>query len=379
MDVAHRLDCNDAATTARGIALVDAHLDGHPRTDGPDPTGRPAHSIEDFNDSMPLPERRTSPVFSIGLGQDGRKHGAPPRGSGLRTRHGHDPSDRAHDDRRAAGDHGCRRSAEPARLARRRDRRPALADVRLADAAGRRDHRATIERTRPAARARATCSSTAATRTISTRRRAASALAAHRIEFADCGVSGGVWGLANGYCLMFGAMRPARDCSRRSRVGSRPRRPTGWLHCGPVGAGHFTKMIHNGIEYGMMQALAEGFALMEAKREFDLPLDAIGELWRHGSVVRSWLLDLTAEALRRPERARQRRALRRGLRRGPLDRRRSDPPGHRSAGHRNGDDEPLRFPGKGRCRQQAARADAQGVRRTRGDVVEVVAARAPEG
>ena len=72
----------------------------------------------------------------------------------------------------------------------------------------------------------------------------------------------------------------------------------GWLHAGPSGAGHFVKMVHNGIEYGMMQALAEGFALMRAKKEFDLDLAADGELWKHGSVVRSWLLDLTADALK---------------------------------------------------------------------------------
>ena len=76
-----------------------------------------------------------------------------------------------------------------------------------------------------------------------------------------------------------------------------PRRTPGWLHCGPVGSGHFVKMIHNGIEYGMMQAMAEGFALMEGKREFGLDTAAIAESWRHGSVVRSWLLDLTAEFL----------------------------------------------------------------------------------
>ena len=76
-----------------------------------------------------------------------------------------------------------------------------------------------------------------------------------------------------------------------------PAPDTGWLHAGPVGAGHFVKMVHNGIEYGMMQALAEGFSLMAAKKAFSLDLAAVGELWRHGSVVRSWLLDLTAQAL----------------------------------------------------------------------------------
>ena len=127
------------------------------------------------------------------------------------------------------------------------------------------------------------------------------ALQAKEIGFADCGVSGGVWGLDNGYCLMFGAdSRGARLLSPIARLLA-PSPDTGWLHCGPVGSGHFTKMIHNGIEYGMMQAIAEGFALLDGKKEFALDLGAIGELWRHGSVVRSWLLDLTAEALQVPD------------------------------------------------------------------------------
>ncbi len=127
------------------------------------------------------------------------------------------------------------------------------------------------------------------------------ALAARGLGFADCGVSGGVWGLANGYCLMFGA-----DASGAALLAPiarllAPSPTTGWLHCGPVGSGHFTKMIHNGIEYGMMQALAEGFALLDGKQDMNLDLGAIAELWRHGSVVRSWLLDLTADALRSPD------------------------------------------------------------------------------
>ncbi len=131
-------------------------------------------------------------------------------------------------------------------------------------------------------------------------RRAAS-LAADGIEFADAGVSGGVHGLANGYCLMVGAS-PAGFAQIAPYIKAlSPATPTepakGWLHCGPVGSGHFTKMVHNGIEYGMMQAFAEGFAMLGAKKAFELDLAAVSELWRHGSVVRSWLLDLTAEAL----------------------------------------------------------------------------------
>ncbi|MEO1767031.1 phosphogluconate dehydrogenase (NAD(+)-dependent, decarboxylating) [Thiobacter aerophilum] len=127
--------------------------------------------------------------------------------------------------------------------------------------------------------------------------RHAKALAARGLEFIDCGVSGGIWGLGNGYCLMFGGEPEAAARVIPYMRVLAPTPDTGWLHCGPVGAGHFTKMIHNGIEYGMMQALAEGFALLEAKSEFGLNLAAIAELWRHGSVVRSWLLDLTAQAL----------------------------------------------------------------------------------
>jgi 6-phosphogluconate dehydrogenase len=127
-------------------------------------------------------------------------------------------------------------------------------------------------------------------------RRAAS-LAAAGIHFVDCGVSGGVHGLANGYALMFGGdAQGAAAVAPLARILA-PTPATGWLHCGPAGSGHFVKMIHNGIEYGMMQAFAEGFALLDGKKEFGLDVAAIGEMWRHGSVVRSWLLDLTAQFL----------------------------------------------------------------------------------
>ncbi len=118
------------------------------------------------------------------------------------------------------------------------------------------------------------------------------------LHFVDVGVSGGVWGLANGYCLMAGGADA--DVARLAPYlqALAPTPETGWLHAGPVGAGHFTKMVHNGIEYGMMQALAEGFALMSAKQEFQLDIAAIAELWRHSSVVRSWLLDLSADFLK---------------------------------------------------------------------------------
>ena len=127
-------------------------------------------------------------------------------------------------------------------------------------------------------------------------------LAASGIRFVDVGVSGGVWGLANGYCLMAGG--DSDDLARLQPYlqALAPTPDTGWLHAGPVGSGHFTKMVHNGIEYGMMQALAEGFALLGAKKEFDLDLAAVAELWRHSSVVRSWLLDLTADFLKNDQR-----------------------------------------------------------------------------
>jgi len=128
--------------------------------------------------------------------------------------------------------------------------------------------------------------------------RRAAALAAAGIEFADAGVSGGVWGLENGYALMLGGSPGAIARLKPAIQVLAPGPERGWLHCGPVGSGHFVKMVHNGIEYGMMQAYAEGFALMKARTDFHLDLAAIAETWRHGSVVRSWLLDLSAEFLK---------------------------------------------------------------------------------
>jgi 6-phosphogluconate dehydrogenase len=118
------------------------------------------------------------------------------------------------------------------------------------------------------------------------------------LAFVDVGVSGGIWGLDNGYCLMAGG--ETTDVARLEPLLKllAPAPDRGWLHAGPAGAGQYTKMIHNGIEYGMMQALAEGFALLRGKTEFDLDPAAIAELWRHGSVVRSWLLDLSADFLK---------------------------------------------------------------------------------
>jgi len=125
----------------------------------------------------------------------------------------------------------------------------------------------------------------------------AAALEARGIRFVDAGVSGGVWGLDNGYAMMVGGEAEAVAAVRPAIEALAPAPDRGWVHCGPAGSGHFVKMVHNGIEYGMMQAMAEGFALMRARDDFALDLAAIAETWRHGSVVRSWLLDLTAEFL----------------------------------------------------------------------------------
>jgi 6-phosphogluconate dehydrogenase len=151
--------------------------------------------------------------------------------------------------------------------------------------------------------------------------RRASELAARSIDYLDIGTSGGVWGLERGYCLMIGG--PAACVQRLAPLfdslapgsGAQPRTPgragaasnveRGWLHCGPAGAGHFVKMIHNGIEYGMMQALAEGFDILRnadkssfgPAHRYDFNLADIAEAWRRGSVVSSWLLDLAAQAL----------------------------------------------------------------------------------
>jgi len=117
------------------------------------------------------------------------------------------------------------------------------------------------------------------------------------VGYVDAGTSGGIWGLENGYALMVGGEKDVVARVEPIIKTLAPAPDKGWLHCGPSGSGHFTKMIHNGIEYGMMQAYAEGFALLKGKEGFDLDIAAISEMWRHGSVVRSWLLDLTAEFL----------------------------------------------------------------------------------
>lgn len=117
------------------------------------------------------------------------------------------------------------------------------------------------------------------------------------IHFVDVGTSGGVWGVTEGYCMMVGGEKEVVELLRPIFETLAPAPDKGWGHVGPNGAGHLVKMVHNGIEYGLMEAYAEGFALLKRKEEFNLDLHQIAEVWRYGSVIRSWLLDLTARAL----------------------------------------------------------------------------------
>lgn len=122
-------------------------------------------------------------------------------------------------------------------------------------------------------------------------------LAAKGIDFVDCGTSGGIWGLTEGYSLMIGGKEEVTRKLKPIFETLAPGRELGWGRVGPHGAGHYVKMVHNGIEYGMMQAFAEGFGILKGKKEFGLDLSQISHIWQHGSVVRSWLLDLAANAL----------------------------------------------------------------------------------
>jgi 6-phosphogluconate dehydrogenase len=123
--------------------------------------------------------------------------------------------------------------------------------------------------------------------------RRAAEMEAHGLEFLDMGVSGGIWGLQIGFCAMIGGKRSVFE---RFEPAVRTLAPDGgYLHCGPAGAGHYVKMVHNGIEYGIMQAYGEGFDILHAS-DFDLDLSAIARMWQHGSVIRSWLLELAGDA-----------------------------------------------------------------------------------
>ncbi|MBA2686497.1 MAG: decarboxylating 6-phosphogluconate dehydrogenase [Gemmatimonadaceae bacterium] len=125
-------------------------------------------------------------------------------------------------------------------------------------------------------------------------KRRAAELAANKIEFIDSGTSGGIWGLANGYCLMIGASDSAFNVCEPIFKSLAP--ADGYAHVGPPGAGHYVKMIHNGIEYGLLQAYAEGYEILNASRDFKLDLHQIAQVWNHGSVVRSWINELAERA-----------------------------------------------------------------------------------
>ena len=127
--------------------------------------------------------------------------------------------------------------------------------------------------------------------------RRAGALQARGLAFVDVGTSGGIWGLREGYSMMVGGDKAAVERLRPIFETLAPSPSTGWGHVGPSGSGHFVKMVHNGIEYGLMQAYAEGFSILDHKKEFALNLHQVAEIWRSGSVVRSWLLDLLAAEL----------------------------------------------------------------------------------
>jgi 6-phosphogluconate dehydrogenase len=127
--------------------------------------------------------------------------------------------------------------------------------------------------------------------------RHAEILGARGIHFVDCGTSGGIWGLNEGYSMMVGGDSRVVETLHPIFETLAPASDKGWGRVGPHGAGHFVKMIHNGIEYGMMQAYAEGFSIMRSKEEFGLDLANVSKIWQHGSVVRSWLLDLAVRAL----------------------------------------------------------------------------------
>ncbi|OOG53316.1 phosphogluconate dehydrogenase (NAD(+)-dependent, decarboxylating) [Rhodanobacter sp. C03] len=127
--------------------------------------------------------------------------------------------------------------------------------------------------------------------------RRAATYADKKLNYVDCGTSGGVWGLKEGYSMMIGGDEKAVEALRPIFETLAPGKDHGWGRVGPVGSGHYTKMVHNGIEYGMMQSYAEGFSILKHKEDFGLDLHQVGEIWRYGSVVRSWLLDLTTDAL----------------------------------------------------------------------------------
>ena len=204
-------------------------------------------------------------------------------------------------------------------------------------------------RARPSCSARATWSSTAATPSSPTTASNADLLAKKGIGYLDCGVSGGIWGLSNGYGLMVGGARRARRSARcRSSTRCGPRARAKRASCTPatVGAGHYAKMVHNGIEYGLMQAYAEGYELLAAQGHRQGRARRASRPGPRGTVVRSWLLDLLVKALERGPGPRRDQRLRRRLRRGPLDGR----GGHRQRRADAGRSRPRSSPGSSRGR-----------------------------
>ncbi len=181
------------------------------------------------------------------------------------------------------------------------------------------------------------------------------------VGFVDAGTSGGVWGLTEGYCLMVGGTKESVAVVEPAFLTLAPE--GGYAHVGPVGAGHFVKMVHNGIEYGMMQAYAEGFEVMARADEFNLDLHEIASIWRYGSVVRSWLLELAERALRPDAGFDGDRTGGGRLGRGPLDRARGDRPRRAGTGDRDVALHPLRLAGQELVPAEDGRRAAQPVRR----------------
>lgn len=196
------------------------------------------------------------------------------------------------------------------------------------------------------------------------------------IEFMDAGTSGGVWGLDNGYCLMVGGSKEVAAIMQPVLQALAPAPDRGWAHVGPVGAGHYSKMLHNGIEYGMMQALAEGLDLLKSKKEFDFDLAQLTELWRHGSVVRSWLLDLTADALKEDQELASIAPHVSDSGEGRVDGDRFGRAGRLCAGPDAGLADALCQPRRHRLRQPPAGHDAQRLRRARDQETRLAQARA---
>ena len=183
------------------------------------------------------------------------------------------------------------------------------------------------------------------------------------VGFVDAGTSGGVWGLTEGYCLMVGGTKEAVAVVEPALLTLAPE--GGYAHVGPSGAGHYVKMVHNGIEYGMMQAYGEGFEVMSAADEFNLDLHQIASIWRYGSVVRSWLLDLAERGAAARCRLRRDRARRGRLGGGPLDRSRGDRPRGARSRDRHVALHSLRVAGQRLVPAQAGGRVAQPIRRAR--------------